>query len=231
VIHLYVACLSEIIFLANLLPDISVLGILLFRQHKYWFSLYPFLALYASEGVQVIISRIGEALHQIRIRTILIGVIIFLGIGSPILTSIGLAQNVSAKRMNQEFRLSRPDQLMTTIRENLTVDSVVATPPREEWLARYISCFTGAYVVYVDRPKIRWKQLDIPSQEERLVDLNVLYSQKSSASDRLEVIEKYGITHIVSGQAIDSSLEYLVCEVHLATFFDLTFYVYRLKTV
>ena len=132
--------------------------------------------------------------------------------------------------MSKEFHGSNPDQLMIKIRENLVKSDVVASPVDEENLLRYIPCFTGAFIVYDIRPRFRFPEAikGIPSQSERILDLDTLYSNNETSDKKLDIISKYKITHIVSKNKIENIPNEIILEIHHTTFFNESYYLYLL---
>jgi hypothetical protein len=233
VVNLHGIVLLILIVLSNVSSitsqDVVLFGEYFLRQHRYWFLLYPIIALYAVEGFTEILERTQAKapLRQKPLTITLFAVLIGAGVLSPIITSNAVAQTISTSPYIAEFKDDH-ESLMSILARNISRGDVAATPvtenktSEEATLPSDITCFTGVYIVY--DPFYRYTNTDnsTPSQDERKNDLEVLYNNTESLTARLYVINKYNITHIISLNNIELPQD-LVLRKQECTFLNQTY--------
>jgi hypothetical protein len=231
-----------LIFFSNIATllnfEVSFLGLWWSRQQKFWFYLYPFLALYATVGFEKIFKelsylpgfkinfRLNQKINQanINVKVILLGLIIFLGVGSPILTSIGTSQRFSNKHDLDEFRHLTQDNLLIKIIDNISKDDVIAIS-NTIGLTDYVITFTGAHIVYKHNIRIQWDRLNIPTQEERYNDIEIIFNTSKNIDDRLSIIKKYNITYLITDYEILNFPDNIIKNFFTTKLFNKTYFV------
>ena len=248
VVNMFSIVYASIIIISNLHSlfnlKIAFLGDDFFWQQKYWFNFYPIIALYATEGAHKIIETIQNLYISVRFRSraifhkkmnplsiFFIVLIVILGSGSPILTSLLTSQSVSSSSLNRQLRALDSDWIILKVNEDLRTTDVVAVPVEQRNLQLFISCYTGAFIAYVVNPRTTFVKLNetLISQKERVHDLNLLYDNETLNDKKYDIIRKYGITHIVSLHKIENMPNDLIKEIHTTSFFTQNYYLYVLK--
>jgi uncharacterized membrane protein len=210
--------------------------------------LYVFLSFYATIGFTFLLEREYEKKNypitifnrHVRInidfnawKRVIVVILIFFGVGSPILTSFTTGIEVSRSIMNREFSDLAENQLIVKLLEDMNIDTVVATPIYDQGLSNYLPCFTGCYIVYryTARPRtLPGLAEEIPSQQERINDLNILYAN-SSILDKIQVIQKYNIEYIVTADNEFLHKDLLFDNSVRTSFFGYHYYLFRLKEI
>lgn len=209
---------------------------LLLRQHKIWHLLYPILALYSTIGVSYIFNKLGNGDEKPKMIRLSKGayyafllVFIIIGSGSPVLSSILQGNDVATSDINQEYKNTQEDNLMSLIQKTLDKTDVVATPLTPS-LSRRVGYFTGSYLMVSDYLRIKINESSgIPTQNARIRDIRALYSNSSTVARKLEIIEKYNLTHIVAQTLLKRVPTANITEIHETNFLGERYVLYILK--
>jgi hypothetical protein len=242
------------IFHSYLELEITVFGEYLFRQHKYWFLFYPILSLYATVGYAFIESMF-EGTSSIKIvfnllnwgkqrmnpkkffiklkpyKSVFLALVILLGLGSPVLTSIVLGSFVSQKEdILKTLSEMDDDNLIFHLSDKIDKYDVIATPPNDESLTQHILAFTGAYVLYSYDIRANYSSTDLEIQNQRYRDCVDLYDNFTSAEMKTEILNKYSVDYIISKEPIENIDEKNVEYFGKKEFLDGVYYLHALKT-
>ena len=218
--------------------ELILFGEYFLRQHRFWFLLYPIMALYAGYAFGEIIEKLKPKnpesnptliistknrviKKQIKWVSSLYVVIIALGVIGPALISNAATESMQRSAIASEFREEK-ENIISTINSSIGPNDVIAAPAS---ISDYMASFTGGYIIYSARLRSNITQEDTPSQKERLNDVTTLLATRSTADQRETIITKYQITYIVSRINIEFSPGVLV-EAKRGTFQGITYNLY-----
>lgn len=229
--------------------NLELNGKYFFRQHKMWYLFYPILLLYAVEGITWSIEKMNKIVEKLIIvqnktikgsykiesdkkavlpATFFILIILIIGIGSPLLTSYVLGKSVSDNILVKQFTETGEDNLIYIL--NLMVDQndVFASPSNKVSLTNNIVAFTGLKTVYyydyrIDYDNNLHLQLE---QKIRKTDVDLLFSNQENETIKLDIINKYNITYIISKNKMINLPEIFLKTERIMYFLNRKYYLY-----
>ena len=135
-----------------------------------------------------------------------------------------------AADLENGLRFIEPDEdnLIMLVISNASSSDTVAVQPQELRIIGDLIEYTGCYMVYVEhsRERILGVYEKIPSVDERIKDLEILYGD-SSLEMKLEVLEKYDITMVIRGEDEVLYGEQMFSEVRQVSYLGREFYLCR----